>query len=204
MKDIEREFKWSVNSEQDFERFLSALKSALGILPEQKNVQISDAYLDNSGGTLALQKIALRIRQVADSYEATLKTRTRMEGGLARRKELTLPLPSAHTTTQALDLLKEKQAWEGINLTDLQVKFEIKNNRQLYEFSYKGALCEAALDRYNILAEGDRLDCREIELELKGGEEKDFMQIVSFLTQQSGLNPAQKSKVATAESMLKK
>lgn len=204
MSAVEREFKWAVHSEQDFEQFLSALKSALGVLPTQKTVQISDSYLDNSAATLAAEKVALRIRQVGDSFEATLKTRTRLENGLARRKELTLPLPSAHTTAQALLLLKEKQEWEGVKLADLQVKFEIKNNRTLYEFFYKGAACEAALDRYNILAAGDRLACREIELELKGGEEKDFMQIVSFLTQHSGLSPAQKSKVATAESMLKK
>ncbi|MBR5609142.1 MAG: CYTH domain-containing protein [Elusimicrobiaceae bacterium] len=201
---VEREFKWAVNSEPDFERFLSALKSVLGVLPAQKTVQISDSYLDNSGGTLAAEKVALRIRQVDGSFEATLKTRTRLEGGLARRKELTLPLPSAHSTDQALALLKEKQKWEGVKLTDLRVKFEIKNNRTLYEFCYGSAECEAALDRYTIYAAEKELPCREIELELKGGEEKDFMQIVSFLTQQSGLSPAQKSKVATAESMLKK
>ncbi len=204
MRSIEREFKWTVETEQDFESFLSALTSVLGVVPALKEVKISDAYLENSTGTLSAEKVALRIRQMDNSWEATLKTRTRLTDGLACRKELTLPLPPVQDVNQALSELKKKKEWDGIKLTDLWVKFEIKNDRQIYEFAYKSSQCQAALDRYCIYAAADTLPCREIELELKEGKMEDFMKIISLLTKKSGLKAAQISKVATAEKMLKR
>lgn len=202
MSEIEREFKWAVEKEEDFDTFVSVLKSVLEAPATEKMLYIHDAYLERPDGALSAEKVALRIRETDGKFEATLKTRTRLINGLACRKELTLPLPLAENFEQALQALKDRQVWAGVALADLQVKFEIKNCRKLYEFSYKAARCEAALDRYVIEAEGDALACREIELELKEGAEKDFEELVLLLSQKSGLLPAQISKVATAEKML--
>ena len=202
MSEIEREFKWAVEKEEDFDTFASVLKSVLEAPATEKMLYIHDAYLEKPDGALSAEKVALRIRETDGKFEATLKTRTRLINGLACRKELTLPLPLAENFEQALQLLKQRQEWEGVALADLQVKFEIKNCRKLYEFSYKAARCEAALDRYVIEAEGKTLACREIELEFKEGVEKDFEELVLLLSQKSGLLPARISKVATAEKML--
>ncbi len=204
MNSVEREFKWAVETEQNFETFLSVLKDVLGGLPAEKTLHICDAYLEKPNGALSAEKVALRIRETEGKFEATLKTRTRLINGLACRKELTLSFPTAKNFKQALQALQERKVWEGVEVADLGVKFEIKNCRKLYEFCYKSTRCEAALDRYVIEAGGESLACREIELELKEGDEKEFLQMTHILSEKSGLQPAQISKVATAENMLKK
>lgn len=199
---MEKEFKWAVETECDFEKFIASLKQAVGECPPQKTCMIHDYYLDNACSDLSLQKVALRIRQINGSFEATLKSRTRLIHGLAMRQEYTLPLTGADFC-QALLCLQERKNWKGVSLSDLRVRFEIKNQRNLCTFSFGKAFCEAALDRYTIVSGDKQMACREIELELKSGDEKDFQTLIKILSDTSGLAPAKISKVATAEKLLK-
>ncbi len=202
MNEMEREFKWAAVSEKDFDRFLSSLQSTLGTLPTAEVMNISDSYLDNTQHLFSLQKVALRIRQMGGHFEATMKSRTQLVGGMACRRELTLPL-QASTRERALAELAARKEWEGYAFGNLCVRFEIQNKRVLYSFSFKNACCEVALDRYTILTSDKSLFCLEVEMELKGGSEQDFAELVQRLSEQSGLKPAKISKVATAEKLLK-
>lgn len=202
MNHVEKEFKWAVQNIADFETFLTALRRVVKEPLAEQQLLIIDSYLDNPAAALAAQKVALRIRQVGESFEATMKTRTQIQGGMACRKELTMALSSATDFPSALQELQSIKTWEGIGLENLAVKFQIKNCRRAYAFTYEDALCEAALDEYLILAGGKEKLCREIELELKSGAEQSLQKLITTLTQQSGLAPAKVSKVATAEKLL--
>ena len=202
MNHVEKEFKWAVRQAIDFDAFLSALRAVVKAPLTEEQLLITDSYLDNPAAALAAQKVALRIRQVGESFEATMKTRTQIQGGMACRKELTMALSSATNFPSALQQLQSIKTWEGIGLENLAVKFQIKNCRRAYQFFYEDALCEAALDEYLILAGGKEKLCREIELELKSGAEQSLQKLITTLTQQSGLAPAKISKVATAEKLL--
>lgn len=200
---MEKEFKWTGAARGDFARFEAALRAQLGALPAAENLSITDYYLDDPAAALSRQKIALRIRRTGQRYEATCKSRTRLKNGLACRAEHTLPLPQAHSFAGALKALQAKKIWQGISLTDLQVRFVLRNHRKVYTLHYKQAVCEAALDRYVITAGARRLAQREIELELKQGRSADFEKLVQKLTAAIGLKAAEISKVASAEKLLK-
>ena len=202
MTPIEKEFKWAVNTKSDFSAFVQALNQLIGPLPEAKIYHITDTYLDNAAHTLYAQKTALRIRQVDSTFEATLKSRTKLVDGLAVRQEYTLPLEAA-SWPEALACLERKQDWQGVAMQGLTVRFRIVNLRRIYMFSNQKLCCEAALDEYEIQAQGKCKKCMEIELELKGGEEQDFLNLAKKISARTGLQAAQISKVATAEKMLK-
>lgn len=204
MQAMEREFKWDASARGTFKRFEEALSAAVGPLPPAQDLQITDRYLDNAKEAFSQNKIALRIRYQDRRFEATLKTKTALQNGLACRMEETRRLEGLCRFPAALQKLQDMQVWHGIALQGLKVRFIIKNHRKTYTVRYRQAVCEAALDKYVIYASGRRLAKREIELELKNDAEKDFVVLIAFLNQQKGLTPCLKSKVASAEELLKK
>lgn len=204
MQGIEKEFKWNATARGAFKRFEQALQKATGALPQEERLLITDRYLDDATQTFSKQKIALRIRCQNGRFEATLKTKTALQNGLACRQEETRPLAGCLHFPAALKQLQAMPCWQGLPLAHLTVRFIIKNRRKTYLVTYRRAVCEAALDRYTIYAAGRRQTKREIELELKSGSEKDFASLVQLLSVQSALPACTKSKVASAEELLKK
>ncbi len=196
---IEREFKWTVHKKAEFDDFAKALRSLCKQVTFLKPLHITDYYLEDTKGSLSAHKIALRMRHAAGNWEVTFKTRSCLKNGLASRREITKPLPGVHTFRAALSILKQYKKWQGIDLTTLQVRFVIKNLRRLYKIVYKQCVCEAALDEYITLAKGHQFKRREIELELKKGPAKMFVQLAKNITNQTHLNAAKCSKVAGAE-----
>lgn len=150
-----------------------------------------------------MRKIALRIRREGNKFEATLKTRSDVRDGLARRKELTRPLPGVRSASGALKALENGPAWEGLPLAGLSVRFVLRNRRRICRVHFGRAECEAAFDSYVICAGKKKIHRREIELELKKGPESDFLGLVQELTLRSGLEAAKMSKVKSAEMMLR-
>lgn len=203
MSHVEQEFKWTCNRAADFDTFLSTLKllSVRCVCP--KRLHIVDTYLDTPQRELSSQKIALRLRRTKNQFEVTLKTKTALQKGMAVRKESTLPLKNAATWHSALKQLKEKNRWEGVGLILLQRIFTIENYRRAYQLSYKKCVCELALDQYLTKANGHQWLRREIELELKKGSAKDFLQLVQKISQNAALPVAKISKVAGAEKWIK-
>ena len=204
MANMEREYKWDASARGAFGRFERALAAELaGGLPVAQDVRITDYYLDNARGDFSAQKIALRVRRENGFFEATLKTRTALVNGLARRKEWTKPLPQARSLAQALKMLQRCESWQGARLLGLRVRFKLHNHRRIYIVRVRALQCEAALDRYVVTAAGKRQARREIELELKKGEEKQFAALLARLNRRCGLEPAVISKVAGAEKLLR-
>lgn len=202
MANVEKEVKWDGSSKGAFVSFVRALAEVCGPLEKPKNLSITDRYLDDDSGSFSSQKIALRIRRTGAEYEATLKTRTQLVNGVARREEYTLALPDARSFSGALKELAAHKHWHGLNVENLQVRFTLRNCRRTYAVRFAACLCEAALDRYVISARSKTLKQREIELELKSGPEEDFLKLTEELSSRCALARAQISKVASAEKLL--
>ena len=123
--------------------------------------------------------MAFRVRNVGNNWEATCKTRTEIKHGKAVRREETLALPDVRNITQALAFLDRKKIWKGLNVTNLQMQFLLKNQRTIYEFCFENARLEMALDDVAIFVCGRRVKMKEIELELKQGTIKSFEKFAS-------------------------
>ena len=203
MNHIEQEFKWACTCEADFENCLQAIHRLAVRCVGPEKLSITDTYLDTPQRSLSAQKVALRVRQVEGVFEATLKTKTALKNGMACRQEITLPLKDASTLPRALEHLKMLQKWEGVEVALVDRIFTIKNQRHLYQLTYKKCQCEAAFDRYVTQAQGHQWLRREIELELKKGAVKDFLQLAQKITQLTQLPAAKISKVAGAEKWIK-
>lgn len=198
-KNVEKEFKWALPLRQSFDGFVAALREESDRVVAGKRLRIVDYYLDDGRGTLAARKIALRIRRVGASWEATLKSRSALKNGLATRREWTRSFTEVRTFTAAWLALKLWKNWRGVELANVGLYFTIQNHRQLYQVRYGRCICEAALDDYKTLAGGREWRRREIELELKKGSAKDFIKLIEKVTARSGLKAAKLSKVAGAE-----
>lgn len=199
MQNIEQEFKWDASVRGAFERFVQAAKIHCTSVRAVAAVHITDYYLDNERRDFSACKTALRIRHIGARWQATLKTRNRLQNGLAVRGEWTINLAGARCFKQALALLEKRQEWQGVCVRNLQEKFRICNKRRCYKCKYKNVHCEIALDNYVTRALAHQWRRREIELELKKGSVKMFTKLIEKLSQSSQLQAAKISKVAGAE-----
>lgn len=201
---IETEFKWRATAPADFDKMLSAVRTLTGrALPPVQILHIADAYADTPDEALSAQKIAMRVRCTDGTYEATFKTKTRLENGKAVRREETLPLPQAHTQEAALAALRAQKIWLGVNVAQLEFKFYIQNKRRVYTLVQADSVYELALDEVEITAGERRHNMLEIELELKAGAADAFCQWAKKLGEISGLKAPEYSKVATATALWK-
>ena len=203
MKHIEQEYKWDATKRGAFACFLKAANTT-GTLTPAHSLRITDYYLDTPSGSLSGRKIALRVRRVKGKFEATLKTKTKLINGLARRKELTLALPQVRSLAGALRVLAARGSWAGCTLQDLQARFVIANCRTVCMLRAPACQCEVALDHYKTHARGKYFWRKEIELELKKGTEKAFLKVVQKINQNCNLPAAKISKVAGAEKWISK
>ena len=203
---MEQEFKWEANAPRSFARMLRAVARMAGEKQTGKprKLHITDTYLDTVQGALGKQKIALRVRNTDGKYEATFKTKTELVDGKAVRREETLPLPRVHSAAEALKELAARKTWDGLALENLLPLFVIKNKRTAYLIRLdKKTSAELSLDDCRILSGGRTLLMKEIELELKSGDEESFASFAKELTRVCGLVPARVSKVKTAVALQK-
>ena len=203
MKHMEMEYKWDANFPHAFDRAKKFLKEFCEITTAD-SLHIHDTYLDNAHGDLSKHRIALRVRNTDGVWEATFKTRTKIQNGKAVRQEETLPLPNVQTRAQALRMLAQQTNWPFLNTQELYVRFTLSNKRTVFLLRYQTSVLELVLDQVTIFAAGHRTHLKEIELELKQGTEKELTQFAQLFTQQTQLKYATLSKVKTAEKLLRR
>lgn len=200
---IECEFKWQAQTGQDFSRMLAAVKTCFkGSVQGPVEILNRDYYLDTPLQLWSQHKTALRIRCANGVFEATAKSQTKMIAGKAVRQENTLPLLQAQNIQEAMRLLEAKQSWQNLPLEGLKVVFCIINHRRIYNLLDKDSLYELALDDCQLRAGIQQKNLKEIELELKHGDEKIFSTFAAQLHRLSGLKIPDKSKVETARTLL--
>ena len=194
----EIEFKWDANSARAFLKMRGALRQVKTHLVSARTWKITDVYLDTPARDFEKKKIAFRVRHTGNNWEATFKTRTEIVQGKAVRREETCALSGVKNLAQALEFLRRKKNWKGLNLQNLSPLFTLKNHRQTYLISYQQTKAELALDTCTLWVCGRRVCFKEIELEYKSGVRKDFEALGAQLMQQSQLPRARISKVKTA------
>ena len=200
---IECEFKWKARTQEDFSRMLQVVREHFpGLVNGPLAVLNEDFYLDTPQGVWSAHNTALRLRCANGRFEATAKSQTKMVDGKAVRKEETLPLPAAANITQALKMLQGKGAWLGFPVEKLEIVFTITNHRRIYNLTDANAVYELAFDDCILSVSGRQIELKEIELELKTGDEKIFSSFAGVLKQKSGLNAPEKSKVESARALL--
>lgn len=198
----ELEHKWAVPSSSAFNAFLTAL-SSLTPLPKPEQIFNDDYYIDTPGRSLYLLNYICRIRLSGKTAEFTAKSTNKIVNGLANREERNYPLKHSKTYEEALLSLKEVFPFNNIKTEELVNLFRITNNRKLYALTLQGGLkVEIALDNAVIYSGGKEKELKEIECELLEGGTEHFIKFLQVLTQKSGLQPAETSKVATAAKMM--
>jgi len=157
-----------------------------GILVESKKAQLNqDTYLD-VGSTLIDYGSYLRVRDLGDTAEVTLKlTPSEQEEGVLTRTEYNSPLTTAslrefrHNPTTILSLTEQVEPLQkarqilGKRFSNLQPCLYIENGRQIAVLSTFDSKVELALDRPKFFEPLSRKTVGgdyELELELLAGE----------------------------------
>ena len=128
-------------------------------------------YLDTPEAGLSAARAALRIRQKADGYEQTLKTRGQSLAGLQLRGEWNWPLTEPVLNPLLLQSSEVAAAWPaGLDISRLGEVFTTHFERQAWLWQAHGGSAEVVIDRGEVRAGSQKLPLCEVELELKDGD----------------------------------
>lgn len=203
MEHIETEYKWAVNKKNDFKKLKNILDLSGRSYVFSAPVLL-DTYFDAPGGVLSAEKSALRLRRTLlnaqTRYELTLKSASEVINGLARRKEITVPLNAANRS-EALTKFRAEAYKLNKNAVGLKRLFSILNKRKVFLITAPEFKAELSFDDC-LIKSGTNKKLLEAELEFKGGELSAFNDFAEHLGRESGLKAPIKSKVATARALL--
>ncbi len=195
---LEIEFKWQASSNADFERFLAHARCLGAKIGPSKKIRIRDLYLDTESRYFARTGLKCRLRRAGKDWQLTLKSFSGLKKGLAQRQEKEISLPRFKSRTLALRHVNGLAA-SLLAGEPLRGLFEIRNCRTLRRLKLAyGAKAEASFDQVLISRHGQQVQMKEIEFEFLGGKLVCFKKFVHAITRSSGLQPQNKSKVATA------
>ena len=170
-KNVEIELKL-VLGKDELEKLLASelLKSVVREGSEKKRNLVS-SYYDTADFALKKNGIAYRVRDKGDgTFEATVKTDRKSNGGLSERVELNMPLAENVAVLEGFGELGL-----GYELTELapdgvEKLFTVDVVRTTYLLDLDGAVAELAVDNGKIIADGGEDTIDEVELELVEGK----------------------------------
>lgn len=175
---IEREIKLALPRDQVDAalRFFAARGGEEG-----RDVRLENVYFDTPSLTLAKAKSALRLRRTPDGWLQTFKTVGTANNGLHERHEWEMPVAGAALEVPRIIEECERSGEQAVSdaLRNAQPQlialFRTDFTRTLWTLDTGNARVEAAVDQGEIIAEVNgetrRTPIREIELELKSGDE---------------------------------
>ncbi|CAB3759724.1 CYTH domain-containing protein [Paraburkholderia humisilvae] len=172
---IEREIKLALPADQAeaAAQWLTARTGQPG-----KPIALDNLYFDTPALTLARSKSALRLRRTPDGWLQTFKTVGHAQAGMHSRHEWEMPVAGPALEIDALrEICDDPDAAAALRDAAPQLieLFRTTFTRTLWPVVKDGTAIEAAIDRGEIVAVGDRASRRapicEVELELKGGDE---------------------------------
>jgi triphosphatase len=172
---IEREIKLALPADQvdNATQWFTARTGQAG-----RAIRLENRYFDTPQLTLARAKSALRVRRTPDGWLQTYKTVGKATSGLHNRHEWELPVAgNALELDTLLDACDDPPSADALRAaaSNLIPLFSTDFTRTLWQLTVDGAQIEAAIDQGEVRAEVDgetrRTPIREIELELKSGDE---------------------------------
>ncbi len=203
MKNVEIELKLLLGK-RELKKLLASelLKGVLREGSEKKRNLVS-SYYDTADFALKKNGIAYRVRDKGDgTFEATVKTDRKSNGGLSERVELNMPLAE---NTAVLEGFGELGL--GYELTELapdgvEKLFTVDVVRTTYLLDLDGAVAELAVDNGKIIAGKRKDDIDEIEIELVEGEVGALMNFAAKLAEFVPVFTEKRSKFARGLALL--
>ncbi|MCX4026136.1 CYTH domain-containing protein [Endozoicomonas sp. SM1973] len=165
-------------------------------------------YFDTPAGDLHQQKMALRIRQLADGgLIQTLKTRGKSVAGLSSRQEWEWPIKEKKLDTTLLNEVWPQSLAVGVK-EQLVPVFETNFERTIWLVEWHHdksvATVELALDQGFVIAGSKTQPINELELELKAGDKAALINLAELLQKQFSLQPYDLSKAERGYQLLDK
>ena len=203
MKNVEIELKLLLGK-RELKKLLASelLKGVLREGSEKKRNLVS-SYYDTADFALKKNGIAYRVRDKGDgTFEATVKTDRKSNGGLSERVELNMPLAE---NTAVLEGFGELGL--GYELTELapdgvEKLFTVDVVRTTYLLDLDCAVAELAVDNGKIIAGKRKDDIDEIEIELVEGEVGALMNFAAKLAELVPVFTEKRSKFARGLALL--
>lgn len=160
-----------------------------------KSSSLLNTYYDTPVADFRANKCALRIRQVGESYEQTLKTQGIEQQGMFIRGEWNWPLTQNQLN---IELLAEpeiqQQLPELLQIEQLQAIFNTDFLRDTWLWQINDTLIEVALDIGWVKAGQNQAKLVELELELLTGDQQALLQVSQSIRQHVELTPSSISK----------
>ena len=203
MKNVEIELKLLLGK-RELKKLLASelLKGVLREGSEKKRNLVS-SYYDTADFALKKNGIAYRVRDKGDgTFEATVKTDRKSNGGLSERVELNMPLAENVAVLEGFGELGL-----GYELTELapdgvEKLFTVDVVRTTYLLDLDGAVAELAVDNGKIIAGKRKGDIDEIEIELVEGEVGALMNFAAKLAELVPVFTEKRSKFARGLALL--
>lgn len=169
----------------------------------QKQKHLANYYLDTPQLALRKLDVGLRVRGIkveeqALQFEQTVKTSGQVIGGLHKRPEYNVDIPS----TQVDLTLFPKEIWCGKDVKQLEEDiyslFDTHFTRITWIIELGNSVIELAFDEGSICCEGyDRTESiYELELELVSGEQQGLFSLAKVLFENLSMRPGHLSKAA--------
>lgn len=170
-----------------------------GTVDRNTAIDMDATYYDTAEGDLSRVDAAFRIRKEGASYVATLKWADSVDdSGLFEREELNIHLDDRECKRPTLRIFSESESCRKlIDIVDDKpllpiIKTDFK--RHIMRIDAGTSIFEADLDIGKILAGGEELEIRELELELYSGGQTEMEKAGSDIAARFGLVPGVKSK----------
>ena len=203
MKNVEIELKLLLGK-RELKKLLASelLKGVLREGSEKKRNLVS-SYYDTADFALKKNGIAYRVRDKGEgTFEATVKTDRKSNGGLSERVELNMPLAENAAVLEGFGELGL-----GYELTELapdgvEKLFTVDVVRTTYLLDLDGAVAELAVDNGKIIAGKRKDDIDEIEIELVEGEVGALMNFAAKLAELVPVFTEKRSKFARGLALL--
>ncbi len=195
MNNEEIELKFGVKSDLSADAVVALADQNLSVYELQKFPRRSliNTYYDTSDLVLRKHGIGLRIRSDGEHFEQTVKSSSKVSGGLHYRKEYNIEISQDQTMPQPELFPKEFWDSEGVDLAGLTDQLHplfttnfnrtkrkiVKDGRVIAEFCFdSGKICSGDKNEY----------INEIELELIDGSVGELLQVARRLVDNDSLS----------------
>lgn len=207
MKNKEVELKVLI-SRQDLRKLLntSFMKEAIVENSKQKRKLVS-SYYDTEDLSFKKKGIAYRVRDKGDgTFEATIKTGKKNQGGITERIEINIPLEKDEAVLDGFGNLGLGYELSELAPDGVKKLFTVDVERTTYDLEFEGATFEIAVDKGRITSEltknKDKID--EMEIEIKEGAVEKLLKLAALISQTVPIFVEPRSKFARGLAILGK
>lgn len=199
---METEFKYHVTDASVFDAIIADPIIENHINSDKVElINMHAVYFDTEDGDLRNAGIAYRIRYENDRIVATIKWDSMVgEDGMHRREEFNLVINDERfATSPDIEIFKSSDAYEVIYAAvgdkKLVKVIEMKFDRKLAKVDTGKSISAISIDEGVILRRDGELNILELEIEWYYGDEDDFKELASKISEKYELQPETTSKL---------